>query len=148
MITYRERLTPPASWWIGAVIFGAVIGWVVGIATTLTAGIVGGVLGSVVAGALVAAYGNIAISAGADGLRVGRAHLTPEFTGDVTVLDGPALRALLGPGADARAWLRTRSYVAGGVRVDVDDANDPVPYWVVSCRKPEAVAAALGHGRD
>ena len=146
--TYRERLTAPASWWIGAVIFGAVVCWVVAVATTLMAGIAGGILAFAVAGSLIAAYGNIPVSAWPDGLRVGRSHLTPEFLGDVTVLNGPAFRHLLGPDADARAWMRTRAYVPGGLRVDVADPRDPVPYWLISCRKPEAVAAALGHGTD
>lgn len=146
--TYRERLTAPASWWIGAVIFGAVVCWVVAVATTLVAGIAGGILAFAVAGSLIVAYGNIPVSAGPDGLRVGRSHLTPEFMGDVTVLNGPAFRHLLGADADARAWMRTRAYVPGGVRVDVADPRDPVPYWLISCRKPESVATALGHGTD
>lgn len=146
--TYREQLTAPASWWIGAVIFGTVVGWVVAVATTATAGIIGGLVGTAVAGAMVAAYGHVVVAAGPDGLHVGRAHLTPEYLGDVTVLDGPGMRHLLGPAADARAWMRTRSYVPGGLRVDVDDPHDPVPYWLISCRKPAAVAAALAHGTD
>ena len=31
----------------------------------------------------------------------------------------------------------------GGIRVDVADPTDPTPYWLVSSRHPEAVAAGL-----
>jgi hypothetical protein len=145
---YRERLTAPPSWWIGALIFGGVCSWIVVVAAGVIAGVIAGVVGVAVVAGLVAAYGNLTVSAGPDGLRVGAAHLTPEFIGAVTVLDGPAFGHLMGPDADARAYMRTRSYVTGGVRVDVDDPRDPVPYWLVSCRRPDAVAAALGHARD
>jgi hypothetical protein len=33
--------------------------------------------------------------------------------------------------------------VPGGVRVDVADDDDPTPYWLVSSRRPAALAAAL-----
>ena len=79
----------------------------------------------------------------ADGLRVGAAHLDTAHIGSVTPLDRVAFRTSLGPDADARAWLRTRPYVDGGVRVEVVDPSDPAPYWLVSCRRPDAVAAAL-----
>lgn len=146
--TYRERLTAPLAWWVSALIFGAVVCWVVTVATTVLAGIAGGIIAAAVAGGLIAAYGNVPVSAGPEGLRVGRAHLTPEFIGAVTVLDGPGFQQMLGPDADARAWMRTRAYVPGGIRVDVDDPRDPVPYWLISCRQPQAVATALAHGRD
>lgn len=145
---YRERLTAPLSWWIGAVLFGVVCGWIVTVAATPTVGVVAGLVGTAIAAALVWAYGNLVVHAGPDGFHVGNAHLTPEFTGEVTVLDGPAFRAILGPDADARAFLRTRSYVTGGVRVEVNDPRDPVPYWLVSSRRPESVAAALADGSD
>lgn len=143
MATYRERLTAPASWWIGALVFGAVCAWLVAVSIGIIAAVIAGLLAAAVAAALVAAYGNVQVQAGPDGLRVGDAHLTREFIGEITVLDGAAFRQLLGADADARAFMRTRSYVPGGVRVDVDDPNDRVPYWLISCRHPDAVAAAL-----
>lgn len=144
MTDYRERLTAPAPWWIISLIFGAVCGWIMVVATTPALGVVAAIIGTLAVGALIWSYGSLTVRAGADGLHVGTAHLAREYIGAVTALDGPAFRACLGPEADARAWLRTRPYVDGGVRVEVADANDPVPYWLVSCRRPEAVAAALG----
>lgn len=144
MTEYRERLTAPAPWWVVALIFGAICGWIMVVAATPSLGVVAAIVGTLVVGALIWSYGALTIRAGDDGLRVGNAHLPRKYIGAVTTLDRAAFRACLGPEADARAWLRTRPYVEGGVRVEVDDPNDPVPYWLVSCRRPEAVAAALG----
>ena len=90
-------------------------------------------------------YGSVVVEAGPDGLRVGSAHLPHAHVGDVAVLDARGFRDELGPHADARAWLRTRPYIDAGVRVEVADPSDPTPYWLVSSRHPEAVAAALRH---
>lgn len=144
MTEYRERLTAPAPWWVVALIFGAMCGWIMVVAATPSLGVVAAIVGTLVVAALVWSYGALTVRAGDDGLRVGSAHLPREYIGTVTALDRAAFRAYLGPEADARAWLRTRPYVDGGVRVEVNDPKDPVPYWLVSCRRPEAVAAALG----
>lgn len=143
MSEYRERLTAPPSWWVVAPLFGGICGWIMVVAATPTLGVVAAVAGTLAVGALVWSYGSLTVQAGVDGLRVGSAHLPRDFLGTVTALDRAAFRAQLGPDADARAWLRTRPYVDGGVRVEVNDPSDPAPYWLVSARRPEAVAAAL-----
>ena len=144
MTEYRERLTVPKSWWIVVLLFGCICGWIMVVATNATLGVVGAVAGTAAAGLLTWSYGSLTIRADADRLDVGGAHLDAAHIGAVTPLDRAAFRASLGPEADARAWLRTRPYIDGGVRVDLDDPSDPVPYWLVSSRRPEAVAAALG----
>lgn len=144
MESYQERLTAPPSWWVVALIFGGICGWIMVVASTPSLGIAAAIVGTLVAGALIWSYGSLTVRADAQGLNVGPAHLDAAYIGTVTPLDRVAFRANLGPEADARAWLRTRPYVDGGVRVEVNDASDPVPYWLVSCRHPEAVAAALG----
>jgi hypothetical protein len=142
--SYRERLTVPASWWIVALVFGGVCGWIMVVATTPGLGAIAAVAGSLAAGALIWSYGSLTLRADAGGLSIGSAHLGAPHIGAVTPLDRAAFRASLGPEADARAWLRTRPYVDGGVRVDVNDPRDPTPYWLISSRHPEAVVAALG----
>jgi len=142
--SYRERLIPPVSWWVIALIFGGICGWIMVVAATPRLGAFAALGGTLAAGALIWSYGSLTVRADAGGLSVGSAHLDAEHIGTVTPLDRAAFRASLGPQADARAWLRTRPYVDGGVRIDVNDSSDPVPYWLVSCRRPEAVTAALG----
>jgi len=142
--SYRERLTVPASWWVVAIIFGAICGWIMVVATTPSLAVAAAITRTAVAGALTWAYGSLTVRADVNGLDVGSAHLDAAYIAAGTPLDGVAFRANLGPEADARAWLKTRPYVDGGVRIDLNDPSDPAPYWLVSSRRPEAVAAALG----
>ena len=45
--------------------------------------------------------------------------------------------------ADARAYLLLRPYRKKAVKVSLSDPADPTPYWLVSTRRPDALAAAL-----
>lgn len=141
-------MTAPVSWWLMALIFGGVCGWIMVVAASPSLGVTAAIAGTLAAGVMIWIYGSLTVQADADGLTVGRAHLDAAHIGAVTPLDRVAFRAQLGPDADARAWLRTRPYIDSGVRVHVNDASDPVPYWLVSSRRPEAVAAALGQTVD
>ena len=60
------------------------------------------------------------------------------------VLDADQARRRAGVDADARAHLVLRPYVATAVEITLDDPADPVPYWLVSTRRPDALAAAVG----
>lgn len=143
MTTYRERLIAPPSWWVVAAAFGLVWGWLMLVATNPPIAIGTAVVATTVAGALVWGYGSVVVEAGPQGLRVGKAHLPPAHIGAAEALDPRGFREQLGPHADARAWLRTRPYIEGGIRVEVADPSDPTPYWLVSSRRPQALAAAL-----
>jgi hypothetical protein len=144
MDTYRERLVAPLSWWVVAVAFGLVCGWLMLVAANLSIAIVTAVLATALAGALVWGFGSVVVEAGPQGLRAGNAHLPSAHVGAVEALDPRGFREQLGPHADARAWLRTRPYIEAGIRVEVADPSDPTPYWLVSSRRPQALAAALG----
>jgi hypothetical protein len=144
MDTYRERLVAPLSWWVVAVAFGLVWGWLMLVASNRSIAIGTAVLATAAAGSLVWSYGSVVVDAGPQGLRVGTAHLPSAHIGAVEALDPRGFREQLGPLADARAWLRTRPYIEAGIRVEVVDPSDPTPYWLVSSRRPEALAAALG----
>lgn len=78
--------------------------------------------------------------------RAGRAHLPRSVVGEVAGFDGAAATSQRGPELDARAWTLFRGYVHGVVKVEVRDAADPTPYWLVSVRDPEAVTRALTSG--
>ncbi|MFT4298630.1 MAG: DUF3093 domain-containing protein [Aeromicrobium sp.] len=139
---YRERLTAPVSWWIGAIGFALTCGWLVYVATTPAIALVTIALAAAAAFTLVWSYG--AIGVGVDGeLRAGPAHLEPEYIGAVEVLDPRAYRDALGPRADVRAWIATRPWIETGVKVTVADDRDPHPYWLVGTRRPERLAEAI-----
>ncbi len=73
-------------------------------------------------------------------LRVGSASVAASHIVGAEALDAQAARHLAGPGADARAVFKLR----GGkpaVRIDLDDPR--CPYWLVTSRTPDALAAAV-----
>lgn len=79
-------------------------------------------------------------------LTAGRAHVPLDVLGPARPLDREETRAALGPGLDARAYVCLRAWAGTAVRVEVRDPQDPTPYWLVSTRRPEALAAAIGGG--
>ena len=76
-------------------------------------------------------------------LRAGRARLPRAVVGRVRTLDAATTRRLRGVDTDAAAYLCVRSWVPRAVLVEVRDPADPHPYWLVSTRHPERLAAAL-----
>jgi hypothetical protein len=63
--------------------------------------------------------------------------------GSAQAFEGDEATAERGVRLDARAWLLLRGWIPGVVRVEVDDPQDPTPYWLVSSRRPETLAQAL-----
>ena len=145
MTTYRERLTAPASWWLAALAFGVVWGWVMLVATNWSIAVTVTVIVAGIGLYVVWRYGSLLVTVDSSGLRVGRASIDRAHIGAVEPLHRADYRLRLGTGADARAYLVTRPYLDRGVLVPVEDASDPAPYWLVSSRHPDALAAALGH---
>jgi hypothetical protein len=142
--TYSERLRAPISWWLAALGFGAVWGWILLVVGTWPIAIGVGVVVAGLSAFAVARYGSLQISVDDDGLRVGAAVLDRPHLGAAEMLNRSAYRTRMSTGADARAYLVTRPYLDRGVLVTVDDDSDPTPYWLLSSRRPEALAAALG----
>jgi len=58
-------------------------------------------------------------------------------------VDPEPTRRVAGREADARAYLLLRPYLKRAVLVTVRDSRDPAPYWLVSSRDPEHLAAAI-----
>jgi hypothetical protein len=140
---YRERLTP--RWWAwllafslmlmlaiayGAA-FGDTVGWV----------LVGG-------GAVLVIFLLI--------LTAPRVELTDEYLlvddarlplgsiSSAAVVTSAEMRALRGPGADARLFVALRPWSApAGVYVLLDDADDPHPAWLFTSRHPARLTAAI-----
>jgi hypothetical protein len=141
--TYRERLSVP--WWLWPVAVAASAF----IATELAAGALSlrspftYAIAAALAVAAVWALSRIKISVDADDLHVDDAHLPRSVIAHVTVIDANARRDLLGQDADPLAFVILRPWIRGGIRVDLDDPADPTPYWFVSSRHPDRLAAAL-----
>lgn len=138
---FDERLWPSPTGWIAVPALAAMLGialWPVGTG----AGIAGAVAGLVLAG-VVAVRSATRVRVQDGELHAGSAHIPLTLLRDPQPLDADATRHALGPGLDARAHLCLRGWVRTAVRVELDDPADPTPYWVVSTRRPAALAAAL-----
>ena len=140
---YRERLFAPPLWWLIAAVMAASLGIAYAVATPAWLALTVTALATAVVVVGLAAYGSALVCVDADGIRAGRAVLPMDACGAVTVLSDSEFRDLRGPGADARAYLLLRPYVATAVRIDVADTADPTPYWLVCTRHPERLAAAI-----
>ena len=144
---YAERLTVPLRWWVQGTMLVASL-WLAVLAAT--PGLVAWSITAVALVVLVALLGGWGRpQVGVDGttLWAGRAHIGLEHVGELRVLDADGVRRQAGIDADARAYLLLRPYLKRGVRVDITDPADPAPYWLVACRRPEALVAAAEAAR-
>ncbi|MCM1012653.1 MULTISPECIES: DUF3093 domain-containing protein [unclassified Brevibacterium] len=140
-VAYREKVSPSPAMWV-----------LIAVAAVSTAAMVlpvwtlGAFILPVVTFALLAWWLRslgITIIVTDHQLFVGDAHIDRTFLGGVEALGIEAAREARGTGLDARAFLVLRPWVKTAVRIDIDDASDPTPYWLVSSRHPEELAAAL-----
>jgi hypothetical protein len=140
---YEERLHVPWWWWLagGLLVLSVFIVYLVWTPFGVAIG-VGGTL-TVLFALGVWRYGAARIRVDEAGLHAGRTTLLADAIGEVQAIDEAGRRRLLGPEADARAHVLVRGFVPGGVYVQVVDAASPAPYWFVSSRRPEKLAAAL-----
>ncbi len=79
-------------------------------------------------------------------LRVGNARINATYIGPVQAFRGHDARHEKGPGAHGLAWMSLRPWVDPVVRITVLDSDDPIPYWLVSTRRPEELISSLGKG--
>ena len=140
---YRERLLP--QWWawlvaaapIGmlAIAYGAALGIGPGLAV--------GVGGLAVGGWLLWISSPV-VSVDLHGFTAAGAHLPSASIADVQVVDRAQIRTLRGPGSDARIFVVLRPWSAhAAVLVNLDDADDPHPAWLVSSRHPVRLQESL-----
>jgi len=142
-VLYDERLSVPLRWWVQGTMFLATVwlAFIVALPPALAWGATAVLTGSVVA--LFLGYGAARIRVDGGVLQAGPARIPVSMLARPVALDAEAARLLAGRDADAHAYLLLRPYLKRAVRVDVVDPNDPVPYWLVSTRRPEELAAAL-----
>jgi hypothetical protein len=84
----------------------------------------------------------------ADGvLTAGNARIQTSLLGEAVPFDGTDATAERGTRLDARAWLLIRGWINPVVRIPLEDPADPAPYWLVSSRNPQKMAAAINGSR-
>ena len=76
-------------------------------------------------------------------LWAGSAHLPVSVVQRSAAIPRSAKSAALGRQLDPAAYVLHRTCVGPLALVVLDDADDPTPYWLVSCRHPDRLLAAL-----
>ena len=140
---YSERLLP--GWWVWLVAIGLVLMVAVayGAALGASVGWLTLVAGAILAGALIWTSAPV-LTVTDRGVQAAKALLPPSAIGEIRILGPEGIAALRGPGADARVFTVLRpSSAPGGLLIHVVDDTDPHPAWLITCRHPESMAAAI-----
>jgi hypothetical protein len=146
-VRYRERLTVPWWWWPPGLALAALIALEVswGVAA-LPVWLPFAVLLPVAAVVLLR-LGNTQVrvvgGSGETELWAGDAHLPVSVISRSAEVPRSAKSAALGRQLDPAAYVVHKAWVGPMVLVVLDDPDDPTPYWLVSCRRPEQVLSAL-----
>ncbi len=162
---FAERLWPGVGMWLFALALSATAGLVFYPAGGWPAVLLAGAGAAGIAGALFAWWSprvrvvDVLQSDPGDGtdeateareepspqrwLQAGRARIPVAALGHARVLDREQWRQALGPAMDARSHRLVRGWITTGVTVEVTDARDPVPYWLVSSRRPAELCRVL-----
>ncbi len=76
-------------------------------------------------------------------LRIDKAKIEIKYLGKVTLLDKPAMRLLRTRDADPAAFLAIKFWEPKGLRIDLNDPRDRTPYWLITSKRGEEIAALL-----
>ena len=76
-------------------------------------------------------------------LKIDKANIEVKYLGKVTVLDKTAMRLLRTRDADPAAYLAIKFWEPRGLRIELNDARDKTPYWLVTSKRGEEIAALL-----
>ena len=78
-------------------------------------------------------------------LQIDRAHIEREYLGVVQVLDANEMRLLRTRDADPAAFLSIKFWSPKGVKIEVKDPRDKTPYWLITSKRGEEIAALLNN---
>lgn len=138
---YSERVTPSIWWWVVALVLSAMtslmvipLSWIAGIIVPIVVFIA-------VALTLRSLIPRVTVTQ--DVLFAGPAHIERSFIMGATPMTGDDAFQARGQNLDARAFLVTRPWASSLVKVDIEDPNDPTPYWIVSTHNPDELARVL-----
>ena len=140
---YRERLGVPLRWWVQGTMLVASLWLALVVAVPGPVAWVVTALALALLALLLLSFGGARVIVAAGELRAGRAHIGAEHLGGARPLDPEQTRRAAGVEADARAFLVLRPYLKQAVRVEITDRDDPAPYWLLSSRRPDELAAAV-----
>jgi hypothetical protein len=152
VVRYCERLWVPWWWWLPALALAALIALEVNQGVRALPNWVPFAVLLPVAGAVLVWFSKTEVRvvggapddpAGETELWVGDAHLPVSVISRSAEVPRSAKSAALGRQLDPAAYVVHRAWVSPMVLVVLDDPDDPTPYWLVSCRRPDRVLSAL-----
>ena len=142
-VRYAEVLRVPLRWWALSTMFHVTVFVAFAVATPLLVAVLTTAALVVVTTTWFLGYGSARLVVTDRVFRAGRAQIEVSWLADPRPLDAEETGRAAGRDADARAWLVLRPYLRESVMVQVVDPTDPVPYWLVSTRRPAELAATL-----
>jgi len=141
-VIFKEVLRPPI--WVLAFIYFLFLSLVIaiwaaldGLATTYA------LFAATAAIVFIAFRMRSMISITSEELRIDSAHIEIKYLGSVEVLDAQSMRLLRTRNADPAAYLAIKFWTPTGVKIEVKDPRDPTPYWLVTSKRGEEIAALL-----
>ena len=142
MVIFKEVLRPPI--WVLAFIYFLLLSLVIAIWAAFDNNVA---LVAFITATIAIIYIAIAmrstITLDGDELRIDRAHIDIKYLGSITVLDSPAMRLLRTRDADPAAYLAIKFWMPKGIKITVVDPRDPTPYWLITSKRGEEIAALL-----
>ena len=76
-------------------------------------------------------------------LRIDQAHIELKYLGGVEQLTSSQMRLLRTRDADPAAYLAIKFWLSTGVKITISDPRDPTPYWLVTSKRGDQIAALL-----
>ena len=76
-------------------------------------------------------------------LYANEAKIDLKFINNVKSLNKDEFKKLNGIAADPAAFLATNFWTNTGVKVELNDKNDPTPYWLISSKRASELAKLL-----
>ena len=147
VVAYRERVHAPVWLWFVGTALTASLGVAYGYRLGTAAGVITfAVSQTLLVWWLVATAPLVVV----DDLvfRAGKARLPLRYVGRIAPLDTAQSRDARGRLADPAAYLCLRSWTSRTVLVEVEDPEDPHPYWLVTTRHGHDLAPVLAAARD
>ncbi|WP_309072697.1 DUF3093 domain-containing protein [Arthrobacter sp.] len=140
-VLYEEKLWPAP--WIWIVVAGAALASVF---TFIPISVEAGIIAAVVVAAILTTLlvlSTPSIRVTSTELQVGKAQIERKYLGRVEAFTGADATAQRGPRLHGKAYLCIRGWISPVVKIVIEDAEDPTPYWLTSTRRPEQLIAAL-----
>ena len=76
-------------------------------------------------------------------LRVGKAWIDRKFIGTALPLNREEMRRARGIELNPSAYVELRGWISTGVKIEINDPEDPTPYWLISSKQYKELTSAI-----